>query len=222
MKHRGIKNVMIYYFTVIIVVVVVIGLINKGFEETQTKLKQEKERLTKFAIDDIAKANDELKKQNQELKLSRGVKPLHIAMLGKSNIDPDRLERFLASNPNSNLVGLGNSFLAAEHETSVNAIPLTAIAVHESAWGTNQITAQKNNILSIAAYDWSPLSSASAYETKTHCILAGARLLKRDYLIEGGQYYNGATLDGINVKYATDKTWASKVRKFIEQIANTY
>ncbi|MGQ0519238.1 hypothetical protein ACT453_60570, partial [Bacillus sp. D-CC] len=36
------------------------------------------------------------------------------------------------------------------------------------------------------------------------------RFLRR-YLEESGMYYNGSTLTGMNVKYASDKGWAKKI-----------
>ena len=35
-----------------------------------------------------------------------------------------------------------------------------------------------------------------------------------------GTYYNGATLSGINKKYATDKNWANGVYKNMEYLYN--
>ena len=175
--------------------------ISKYLKNNYSTKEKLQEKITEFE-----KENKELRSRGQNVKLS---------CIGKSNITSEQLEKVLT---NSNLVGLSNSFLAAEQETNVNAVCLTAIAIHESGWGTNQLTIQKNNIMSICAYDWNPLGAATTYKTKTACILDGAWLLKHDYLTETGKYFNGATLDGINVKYATDKSWASKVRNIISQI----
>ena len=139
-------------------------------------------------------------------------------LLTKSKITAEQLNKFLSSDPKSNLKGLGYAFKAAEVETNVNAVFLTALAVHESGWGTNNVTKQKNNIMSIAAYDWSPLASAKDYKIKMQCIADGALLLKTNYLTKGGKWYNGATLQGINVKYATDKGWAKCVQTWMDKI----
>lgn len=133
----------------------------------------------------------------------------------KSNVSPEQLNKFLEK---TNMKGLGYSFKAAEQEYSVNAVFLTAVAVHESGFGTNTISKKKNNIMSICAYDWSPVSSATSYKTRTDCILRGAELLKKNYLTKGGKYFNGATLEGVNKKYASDKGWAKCVKGYMSQI----
>jgi beta-N-acetylglucosaminidase len=168
------------------------------FEAEWTKLKKEETVLSSKTVEKSDRSEDN--------------KPY---LLSKSTLSAERLDKFLAG---SNLKGLGASFKAAEMEYGVNATFLTAVAIHESNWGKNTISKQKNNILSICAYDWSPVSSAKNYKTKTECVLRGAELLKRDYLTKGGKYYNGATLEGVNKSYATDKGWAGKVRYFIRQI----
>lgn len=118
----------------------------------------------------------------------------------------------------TNMAGLGYAFKAAEIETGVNALNLMSIAIHESGWATNPISIKKNNIMSICAYDVDTFNSASSYSTKMKCVSDAAVLLKRDYLTKGGKYFNGVSLEGINVKYASDKGWAMKVRQIKNDI----
>ena len=35
-----------------------------------------------------------------------------------------------------------------------------------------------------------------------------------------GTYYNGATLTGVNTKYASDKNWANKVYNYMKLLYN--
>lgn len=170
----------------------------KDFEAEFKKIEDEKKVLSSKAVEKSDRGDED--------------KPYLVC---KSLITSEQLDKFLSK---SNLKGLGASFKAAEQEYDINAIFLAAVAIHESGWGNNKISQQKNNIMSICAYDWSPVSSAKSYKTKTDCILRGAELLKRDYLTPKGKYFHGATLEGVNKSYATDIGWSSKVRNYIRQM----
>jgi beta-N-acetylglucosaminidase len=175
------------------------------------------QELATYAEKQLNKVDDREKGDRGETK-EAPKEPQQETLLTQSWITAEQLNSFLASNPKSNLKYLGNTFKAVEAEIGVNAIYLAAIAIHESGWGTNQVTKQKNNVMSICAYDWNPLGAATTYATKGQCIYAGALLLRKDYLNPKGKYFHGATLEGINVKYATDKGWAKKVRAIAKSI----
>jgi len=39
--------------------------------------------------------------------------------------------------------------------------------------------------------------------------------VKKDYLTPGGKYYEGETLEAMNIHYATDKEWAAKIKRIM-------
>jgi beta-N-acetylglucosaminidase len=114
--------------------------------------------------------------------------------------------------------GLGRSFVEAEQKYGVNALFLTSLAIHESAYGSSKIAKDKNNLFGFAAYDGSPYSSARTFTTKEQGIDHVASYLSENYLTEGGKYYGGATVEGVGKRYATDPNWANAIRQIIDKL----
>lgn len=113
-------------------------------------------------------------------------------------------------------------FYEIEQKYNVNGVLLAAIGIHESAWGTSKIANDKKNLFGYGAYDSSPYSSSFTFETYSEGIELLAKVLSKYYLNEAGNkiydgetavasYYNGPTVSGINVRYASDPDWATKV-----------
>lgn len=101
---------------------------------------------------------------------------------------------------------------------NLNPVYILAHAILESGWGRSQIARDKNNLFGYKAYDSSPYQSAMKFEGYTDCINTVMGAVKKEYLTPGGKYYNGATLEGMNVRYATDKKWAGKIRNLMNRI----
>ena len=122
-------------------------------------------------------------------------------------------------------------FYEVEQKYKVNGILLAAMGIHESAWGTSQISKDKKNLFGYGAYDSSPYSSAFTFETYEEGIELLAKVLSKYYInMEGAEiydgeravasFYNGPTLSGINVRYASDPEWAVKVFNKMEMLYN--
>ena len=97
-----------------------------------------------------------------------------------------------------------------------------------TAW---KIAQNKHNLFGYGAYDSNPYNGAYQFNDYSECIDLISRVFVKYYLnqkgisIYGGEkavgtYYNGATLSGINKKYATDKNWANGVYKNMEYLYN--
>lgn len=114
--------------------------------------------------------------------------------------------------------GLGRSFIEAEKKYGVNALFLTSLAIHESAYGSSKIAKDKNNLFGFAAYDASPYSSARTFATKEQGIDHVASYLSENYLTEGGKYYGGATVEGVGKRYATDPNWANAIGQIMDKL----
>lgn len=122
-------------------------------------------------------------------------------------------------------------FYYAEKQYGVNGVFLAAIAIHESAWGSSSIAKDKNNLFGYGAYDRSPYESSYEFSDYSESIDLLARVMVKYYLnpagtkiydgnVATGTYYNGPTLAGVNVRYATDKNWANGVYTWIEYLYN--
>lgn len=114
--------------------------------------------------------------------------------------------------------GIEYALIEAERTYNVSALVLASIAALESAWGTSTIAQEKNNLTGLGAYDSDPYGYAFSFERRGDSVLATAKLLREKYLTPGAAYYNGDTLEGIGVCYATDPEWAAKVEKIARVI----
>ena len=123
-------------------------------------------------------------------------------------------------------------FYYAEQEYELNGIFLAAVAIHESGWGTSNIAVQKNNLFGYMAYDSNAYYSAKTFSTYSEGIDLLARVFVKYYLnpagteiyggnIAEGKYYNGSTLQGVNTRYASDSSWASKIYSVMQTLYNS-
>lgn len=110
------------------------------------------------------------------------------------------------------LYGLGAAFKQAEEDYGVNAIFLMGLAMHESNGGLSYIARMKNNLFGFQAYDSSPYASARTYRTREESIDHVARYISQHYLTPGGAYFEGYSVEAMNVHYATDPNWARGIK----------
>ncbi|EMA6344658.1 S-layer homology domain-containing protein [Bacillus cytotoxicus] len=136
-----------------------------------------------------------------------------------SNITGKEIDNFIAKyHPDSPLVGHGQDFIEAQNNYGVNALYLAAHAILESGYGKSEIAYRKHNLFGLRAYDWDPFGNAKYLQSYGESIAYNANYVRARYLEKTGMYYNGPTLTGMNVKYATDKGWAPKIANIMERI----
>lgn len=120
-------------------------------------------------------------------------------------------------------------FYYAEKQYSINGIFLASVAIHESGFGTSKISLDKKNLFGYGAVDSNPYGGAYSFNTYAEGIDLLARVFKKYYLnpegtiiydgnVANGKFYNGNTLSGVNIKYASDKNWANSVYKWMQQL----
>jgi hypothetical protein len=118
-------------------------------------------------------------------------------------------------------------FIQAEQTNHVSAIYLVADAVLETGWGTSALYTNKHNLFGFGAYDANPYVDGGTFASDQACISYVSWFVSVYYLtppgsqvatyggmggtVEIGQFYNGPTPAGMNVDYASDQDWASKI-----------
>jgi beta-N-acetylglucosaminidase len=125
-----------------------------------------------------------------------------------SGENAETIDSFLAGTA---LSGLGATYMQAEKTYGVSARYLVAHSIEESGWGTSPIAQSDNNLFGYGADDSDPAGDASRFPSFAACILYVAQQVQQQYLTAGGEYYHGPTLRGMNVDYASDPLWASKI-----------
>lgn len=121
----------------------------------------------------------------------------------------------------TDMEGLGEAFVEAERKHGVNALFLTSLAVHESAYGSSHIARDKQNLFGFGAFDGSPYASAYRFDDFEAGIDYVAGYLSENYLSEDGKYFSGYNLEDVGKKYATDPNWANKIEKIMEAFIKT-
>ena len=122
-------------------------------------------------------------------------------------------------------------FYDIEQKYKVNGVFVASIGIHESGWGSSNIASQKKNLFGYGSYDSSPFASSYTFESYQYGIELLAKSLSKYYLNERGtaiydgetavgSYYNGPTVSGVNVRYASDKEWANKVYNTMDALHN--
>jgi beta-N-acetylglucosaminidase len=136
-----------------------------------------------------------------------------------SNVTAAEINNYIRKyHPDSPIVNMGDKFVAAGQKYGVNALYLAAHAFLETGYGKSEVAYRKNNLYGLKAYDRSPFDSAKYLASYEDSINYNADYVRKNYLTPGGVYYNGPTLKGMNVKYASDKTWSAKIADIMQRI----
>lgn len=150
-----------------------------------------------------------------------------------SGLTLEQFKRVLTDSKDKNKIFEQNSqyFYYIEKQYNINGIFVASMGIHESAWGTSKISTEKNNLFGYGAYDSNPYNGAYNFSSYAESIDLIARVLVKYYInpkgtsIYSGEkalgtYYNGATLNAVNKKYATDKNWANAVYEYMKYLYN--
>lgn len=150
-----------------------------------------------------------------------------------SGLSLEQFKKVLTDSKDKNKVFQNNAeyFYYIEEQYNINGLFVAAVGIHESNWGTSKIAQQKHNLFGYGAYDSNPYNGAYQFSNYSESIDLISRVFVKYYInpkgtsIYGGEsasgkYYNGATLSGINQRYATDKNWANGVYKNMQYLYN--
>ena len=141
-----------------------------------------------------------------------------------SGVSLQQIQAFLQRTP---LEADAGYFAQAEQQNGVSAIYLVADAVLETGWGTSALYTEKHNLFGFEAYDANPYVDGENFSSDQDCISYVSWFVSVYYLtppgsqvanyggqagtVPTGQYYHGPTPAGMNVDYASDQNWASKI-----------
>jgi len=109
-----------------------------------------------------------------------------------------------------------DAMFKAQEDYGINALFILGAAIHESAWGVSDIATEKNNLFGIEATDIDPGTNAKKFASFEDSIKAFALdYMKNGYTNPNSWKYSGPYPgnkgSGINVWYASDPNWGSRV-----------
>lgn len=122
-------------------------------------------------------------------------------------------------------------FYEMEQKYNINGVFLAAIGIHESNWGKSVIAKDKKNLFGYGSYDRNPYEYSYEFGLYEESIELVAKVLVKYYLnqegtpiydgeLAKGSYYNGSTVEGVNVRYASDDNWSNRVYSIMEDLYN--
>ena len=155
-----------------------------------------------------------------------------------SPVTAAQINTYIASNVTSGvksiLTGQGQLFIDAGNKYGVNALYLAAHAIHESGFGTSQISLGKNNLFGFGSYDTTPYIASYKFMSVQENVEYIARSIKSTYLNPSNWKYKGAYLgfstkdmsnvridaasEGMNFYYATDPNWGKLIAQHMQRI----
>lgn len=126
----------------------------------------------------------------------------------------------------SRLIGLGTFLKEVEATHHVNALFILAAAMHEGDYGISANSLQKNNIFGIQVYD-SDTTLGSTYASANDSVMAFINMyVNLKYVPQAGGYAKGAVpgnkTAGLNVHYASDPFWGSKIAGHMFRMDNRF
>lgn len=160
-----------------------------------------------------------------ESKRIEGVTYLRENVTVISGITEEEMKEVLLKTKGSKtMMHLANAFVDAEKKYGVNAFFMAGIVALESGFATSRRALEDNNLTGYEVY--SDSSEGRLFSSHEESVLHTARHLSKNYLKEGAMYYNGLSVDAIQLMYCPDeeedKKWEYKVDYLASNFLNTY
>jgi len=186
----------------------------KNYEDIE-KLRIEYEKFQKMLMED----------ENKEKNRIQGISYLREDVTVISNITEEEMKEVLINTTGSKTMAhLASAFIKAEKEYGVNAFFMAGIVALESGFATSRRAVEDNNLTGYEVY--SDSSEGRLFSSHDESILHTARHLSKNYLKEDGIYYNGLSVDAIQLMYCPDegkdKRWEEKVDYLASNFLKTY
>ena len=142
-----------------------------------------------------------------------------------SGITEDEMKEVLMNTTGSKTMAhLASAFVEAEKKYGVNAFFMAGIVALESGFATSRRAIEDNNLTGYEVY--SDSSEGRLFNSHDEAVLHTARHLSKNYLKEDSMYYNGLSVDAIQIMYCPDeeedKRWEEKVDYLASNFLKTY
>ena len=161
------------------------------------------EEIKKLKIE-YEKLQDRKKEELIEAKRIEGVTYLRENVTVISGITEEEMKEVLLKTKGSKtMIHLANAFVDAEKKYGVNAFFMAGIVALESGFATSRRALEDNNLTGYEVY--SDSSEGRLFSSHEESVLHTARHLSKNYLKEGAMYYNGLSVDAIQLMYCPDE-----------------
>lgn len=192
-------------------------------EVVKNDISEEDTNISNINSYDSDQNNEEIIKEEIEEIIERDVTYSRNNMKVVSDITKDELEKvFLTYRGANTMSHLAQAFVDAEREYGVNAFAMAGIVALESGFATSRRAVEDNNLTGYEVY--SDDSEGRLFKSQYESIMQTAKHLSNNYLKEGGLYYNGLSVDAVQMSYCPDKSnnWHNKVDMLASGFLRTY
>lgn len=143
----------------------------------------------------------------------------------KSGIKKEELENVFKNYKGaSTMTHLSEAFVDAEKLYGVNAFTMAAIVALESGFATSRRAVEDNNLTGFEVY--TDESEGKLFSTQYESVMYTAKHLANNYLTKGAIYYEGVSVDDVQIHYCPDegknKEWEVKVDKLASGFLDVY
>lgn len=181
--------------------------------QEENKKKEEEKRLAQIEL------------EKAEAKRVQNVTYIRENVTEVSGITEEEMKEVLMNTTSANTMAhLAGTFVEAEQTYGVNAFFMAGVVALESGFATSRRAVEDNNLTGYEVY--STDSEGRLFPSQTESILQTARHLSKNYLTKNAPYYNGLSVDAIQIMYCPDegqnKQWERKVDKIASKFLETY
>ncbi len=178
-----------------------------------------------YTYDDENYYEDSLLREDSEPKTSYNYFQ-NLPINSTANYTGSDYKRFLSykKKTNSQYYNATNAFVESQEKEQVNSLLLFAMANHEGAYGTSNLSKTCNNFFGYGAYDSDPNNACKAYkyDDPRSGIIAQAMHLKQMWSdIEDWRFHGSSLGDkshGMNVTYASDPGWGKAIASMMYDV----
>lgn len=193
-------------------------------QDKESKLEEDKSKEIKHKEEEIKISQIELEKKAESNRV-QSVTYSRDNVTKVSGITKEELEEVLMSTTSaSTMAHLAGAFIEAEQIYGVNAFFMAGVVALESGFATSRRAVEDNNLTGYEVY--SEDSEGRLFPSQTESIIHTARHLKKNYLTKDAPYYNGLSVDAIQIMYCPDegknKQWENKVDNIANKFLDTY
>ncbi|WP_052356705.1 glucosaminidase domain-containing protein [[Clostridium] dakarense] len=203
------------------------SVINKKVDTVVKSIKYENSDSEKLKEQSKLDKERKIKQRNLELEKLRKEKITYLRenITVTSGITEEELKSVLLTyNGASTMAHLSKALVDAENKYGVNAFAMAAIVALESGFATSRRAIEDNNLTGYEVY--SDDSEGRLFDSQYESIIQTARHLSKNYLTKGSMYYNGVSVDSVQINYCPDegkgKNWDGKVDSLANDFLKTY
>lgn len=166
----------------------------------ETKLKKQEEKMNSTEIQ-----NQQLEQQLQDMLKNVSLNAQDVSQPSGATVY--HMKKALKG---TTMYHLANAFVEAENTYGVNAFFLAGIVALESSWATSPRAIDGSNNLTGHGV-FTNASRGSQFSSHDESVMITARDISRDYLTSEGEFYNGKSIAGVNIKYSASTDWKDNV-----------